>query len=476
MRRVRAVFGGGPWQDRANGGTGRRWRVVTVGKASKQKQKSRADKARRRAKRIAGRSAGASGWDESWSAAPPSLEEIAAEVIGGAIYEACQGNQAGAEEFIKILATEQVPGWTQTVSRHLARALRAGVSGAWRNGWQPAELSRYVARELGSVHALVVGAMMTSEMRGYPSATVDDRWATQVRLLDGNPWWDKDDDFLDPLARGADVTTVVALVHQLQHLPMLERLCPLPGEARAGGRVRSDADERVLSKIRALLAKAESTEFSEEAEALSARAQELMAKYSIDHALLAAATGSKEEPAGRRLMIDNPYEEPKASLLETIAGANRCRTIWHTALGMSTVVGFPADLDAVELLFTSLLVQANTAMLREGAKRDAHGRSRTRAFRQSFLIAYAVRIGERLSKVASHTERDAAAASPGSDLLPVLAARHRAVDDAMDEMFGGRLMSLSGGKRVTDSEGWYSGRAAADLATLHNREQVAPPG
>ena len=143
-----------------------------------------------------------------------------------------------------------------------------------------------------------------------------------------------------------------------------------PADRAAATRTPEPADERLLGKIRALLAKAESTEFAEEAEALSARAQELMAKYSIDHALLAAETGRTEKPGGRRIAVDNPYEAPKASLLQTVAQANRCRVVWSKELGLVTVIGFPADLDAVELLFTSLLVQANSAMLRAGAKRD----------------------------------------------------------------------------------------------------------
>ena len=248
-------------------------------------------------------------------------------------------------------------------------------------------------------------------------------------------------------------------------------------------------DDRLLGRIRALLAKAESTEFAEEAEALSGRAQELMAKYSIDHALLAAESGRKEEPGGRRIAVDNPYDGAKASLLQAVADANRCRVVWLKQLGLVTVIGFPADLDAVELLFTSLLVQANTAMLRTGAKRDAYGRSRTRAFRQSFLVAYAYRIGERLSEAAEHAEQEAvaeqaerapgdrgtqepASGSAGTDLVPFLAARHQAVDDAVDEMFGGNLTRHRTG-RATDAEGWDSGRAAADMATLHNRAQVA---
>jgi hypothetical protein len=249
----------------------------------------------------------------------------------------------------------------------------------------------------------------------------------------------------------------------------------------------------MLSRIRSLLAKAESTEFPEEAEALSARAQELMAKYSIDHALLAARAGNKEQPGGRRIAVDNPYEGPKVTLLNTVAEANRCRAVWSKDVGLVTVVGFPADLDAVELLFTSLLVQANAAMIRAGGKKDEFGRSRTRSFRQSFLISYAIRIGERLAEAAGHAEQEAVArqraarreatgedtaidaGSAGTDLVPFLAARRVAVDDTVDELFGSRL-TTGRAVRATDAEGWVSGRAAADLATLHNRGAVADAG
>jgi hypothetical protein len=55
--------------------------------------------------------------------------------------------------------------------------------------------------------------------------------------------------------------------------------------------------------------------------------------------------------------------------------------------------------------------------------------------------------------------------------VPFLAARQQAVDDAVDEMFGD---SLRRGRsvRATDAEGWASGRAAADLASLHNHPPV----
>ena len=388
---------------------------------------------------------------------------------------------------VEALAGHQrVLGSDATVSRVLVSYLRVSVSSAWRHGWQPAELVRHAGREKSDPHARMATDMIAGEMRGYAAATVDDRWLAQLSALRAEVWWGSDDAYLDRW-RGregdspqATLITAVELLFVLSHLPVLPQLCPLPGTVRPGaaagpgtaaGEERT-ADERILGKIRALLAKAESTEFAEEAEALSARAQELMAKYSIDHALLAAEAGRKDEPAGRRLPVDNPYEGPKVQLLEEVAKANRCRAVWYKNLGMSAVIGFPADLDAVELLFTSLLVQANTAMLRAGAKRDRYGRSRTRAFRQSFLMSYAIRIGERLAGATGDAERQVAAEASGRNLLPVLAARHQAVDDALDEMFGDRVSYHRTG-RVSDSEGWYSGRAAADIAALHGHREVA---
>jgi hypothetical protein len=443
-----------------------------VGKASRnRRQKKDKERQRRRAERAA---------DQGWSPGRqgiPSQQELIVTTVSWAVDAICSGDERDFTEYLKLLAVEQSPGWSQAVSREIAGFLRLSVTAAWRRGWQPAELVRHAGRELGDAHADMAVGMVAEEMRGYAPATVDDRWAAQVSALGAEVRWRGDAEFLSARSGepriGEPLRVAIELLHLLQHMPALERLCPLPGTARRGGPTAgSHADERIFGKIRALLAKAESTEFPEEAEALSARAQELMAKHSIDHALLAAQSGNKDKPAARRLPVDNPYESPKATLLHAVAHANHCRSVWQKAIGMSTVVGFPSDLDAVELLYTSLLVQANTAMLREGAKKDAYGRSRTRAFRQSFLIAYAYRIGVRLSQATVHAEKEAVAAAPGNDLVPVLKQRHEAVDHAVDELFGDGLIH-DRGSRATDAEGWASGLAAADMAVLHNREQVS---
>jgi hypothetical protein len=212
----------------------------------------------------------------------------------------------------------------------------------------------------------------------------------------------------------------------------------------------------MLTRIRALLAKAEATGYPEEAEALTAKAQELMARHSLDEALLAARTHRPDAPAACRIGVDAPYESAKAILLDAVASANRCRAVWNSDFGFSTVVGFDGDLEAVELLYTSLLVQGTTAMTRAEAGQRAGGRKRTKTFRQSFLMAYAHRLGERLEAVADEVVT--------ADLLPVLASRDVAVTDRAEEMFPRTTTTRVRG--VTDEAGWTHGRAAADSAQV----------
>ncbi len=215
-------------------------------------------------------------------------------------------------------------------------------------------------------------------------------------------------------------------------------------------------DPGVLHKVRSLLAKAESTTFPDEAEALSAKAQQLMDRHAIDRAVLAAAGGGDATPEGRTLVVEAPYARPKFQLLSELARANRCRAVWNTHSRVATVVGFP------DLLYTSLLVQGTRAMLAAGTGAD----SRTRSFRHSFLVAYAARIGQRLRAAAAATVQEAAEVH-GDALLPVLASREVAVDEHLADTFP-HLRTM----RVTarDPAGYAAGHAAADRARLGGGE------
>ncbi|WP_141247300.1 DUF2786 domain-containing protein, partial [Streptomyces albidoflavus] len=237
---------------------------------------------------------------------------------------------------------------------------------------------------------------------------------------------------------------------------------------RGGGRVgrappRTPGGEapenRMLGRIRALLAKAEATGYPPEAEALTAKAQELMARHSVDEAQLSAGrAGGADAPGARRISVDPPYETAKAILLDAVARANRCQAVWNEELAFSTVVGHEADLEPAELLYTSLLVQAATAMSRAEAAQRAGGRKRTKTFRQSFMLAYAHRLGDRLAETARAATETLAAA----DLFPVLAGRDLAVTEETRRLFPRTTTTRVRG--ADDRAGWDDGIRAADLA------------
>jgi Protein of unknown function (DUF2786) len=411
----------------------------------------------------------------------PSLLDEAEALASEAVRALARGDDAAFGLLVAELADRpDAPGWPLATGRCLTARLRRGVTLAWERGWQPADVVRYAARRRGARHGRLAADAIAAEMRAYSAATVAAQWREQLALIGAEVWWEDDDEHPDAWCEreGTDRAGFVAcgteLVHLLESLPKLASIGPPPGTPLRETPVRDGfegVDQRMLGKVRALLAKAESTEFPEEAEALSARAQELIARHSIDHALLAAETGDLGGPAGRRVAVDNPYDAPKAVLLTVVADANRCRAVWHRELGFSTVLGFPADLAAVEMLFTSLLVQATAAMVHAGPRRDARGRSRTRSFRHAFLNAYAARIGERLRDAAGEAANQAAADAGGKDLLPALAARDQAVEKAVDAMFPNLAKGRAGS--VSNYEGWVAGRAAADLASLNGRSEVS---
>lgn len=382
----------------------------------------------------------------------------------------------------------------------LATELLAAVERAWSRHWQPADVVRAVERNRSDRHARLVEHSIVAQLRTYSSADLPPRWQAQIDAMDPGPaarnaeatampTLDLGDTATDDAADGDPswalpghltgdrltrhlVAAIEALAY-LQVLPRLPKIGPLPGEP--AGRQRpvewSQVDSAVLQRVTALLAKAESTTFAEEAEALTTKAQQLMARHAIDMALVEATRRQRDGEAAqvasaRRVGVDDPYASPKAMLLQEIAEANRCRSVWSKDFGFSTVFGDEVDLDTTELLYTSLLVQSARAMLgtSPAGKADA---AKTRAFRQSFLVSFATRVGERLREAVADAVRATDVAD--SDLLPVLADREAAADRACDDAFPS---VRSASTTANSSEGWHAGRSAADRAHLDLSDRI----
>ncbi|MER5887438.1 DUF2786 domain-containing protein [Streptomyces sp. NPDC001941] len=365
-----------------------------------------------------------------------SADSVTARALAAALHVDGDG---GLDTGASLLAAD--PG----SDGELALRVDEFVRRAWERGWQPADVVRLVRRDLDEHHVLLVAAAIVRQTGTYK--VLPPRWVGQLDALPREVY---------AADRFSYATAVLELLRLLARLPALEPVGPVPGAPLTAAPVHGEP--RMLSRIRALLAKAEATNYPEEAEALTAKAQELMARHSVDEALLAARTHHPDAPAAVRIGVDAPYETTKAILLDAVASANHCRAVWNEGLGFSTVVGFEPDLEVVELLYTSLLVQGTAAMTRAEAGARKGGRKRTKTFRQSFLMAYASRIGDRLAAAAREATPDDA------DLLPVLASRDVAVSGRTEQMFPHTTSTRVRG--VSDLAGWQDGTAAAEGARI----------
>ncbi|MGA5703870.1 DUF2786 domain-containing protein [Peterkaempfera bronchialis] len=403
---------------------------------------------------------------------PPSVSALLDQLLRTLV----QADDEAIDAAASALAAADPPA----VSTALLAAAEGSVRRAWENGWQPADLARLVRRDLEPRHLALAVDAIAAEARHHPHTThPSPRWTAQLRDLDATVHWSGDDTHLAAFAahhrldRFTAIGTALELLRLTTRLP---RITPLttPTHSTPSTAAPTAPTTRMLTRIRALLAKAEATPFPEEAEALTAKAQHLATRHSIDEALLtttstSTTTAPAQTPTACRIGIDDPYAAAKAVLLDAVAAANRCRTIWSSDLGFSTVIGYEPDLTAVELLHASLLAQATAAMNRAADQHHRSGKSRrTRDFRQTFLVAFAGRIRTRLASAADQAARESAAdaadtADTSRRLLPVLAARELAVADATDRMFP---TTTSHRLRGSDPSGWEHGTAAADRARL----------
>jgi Protein of unknown function (DUF2786) len=361
---------------------------------------------------------------------------------------------------------------------HLDVLLIGSVTKLWEDGWQPPDLVHVVRREHTPRATRLISFLIRAETgRSNLFHDMPDEWAEQLSTL-GETLSEKQ------LARPIAAWQATERLHLpdllsdalrvLGTLRGLPRIQPLgdPPSRWATARLRSQprpsgagsgeqASTKTMATIRALLAKAEGTTFPAEAEAFAAKAQELMTRYSIDAALLDGRHGD-DLAAGvrsRRLHLDNPYAKEKVHLLATVAAVNGVQVVYTEAFGFATAVGFPADLDVTDMLFTSLLVQAARALIEAAA---VIGRGSSPAFRRGFWIAYSVRIGERLKDAKKQASTEAET-TYGTSLVPVMTERSEAVKSVTDQIFTRTKPMKS---RSVDSQGWYAGRAAADLASL----------
>lgn len=222
-----------------------------------------------------------------------------------------------------------------------------------------------------------------------------------------------------------------------------------------------------LDTVRKLLAKAERAATPQEAEAYSIKAQELMIRYSIDAAEIDATSERREAVTTRRIVLDG-YALAKAQVLAAVARNLSCDIVVSTSrrpggktTRVAVVHGHPADLEAFDLLATSLLLQATTAGTAAHKLTPwVHGKT----FRHNFLLGFAARVNQRMSAA-----REAAVSEVSTSTAVALVDRSAAVKAHVADTYG-KLHKTS--STLTDGESYRAGDEAGRRARLSSPTEL----
>ncbi len=238
----------------------------------------------------------------------------------------------------------------------------------------------------------------------------------------------------------------------------------------------TETPERLLDRVRKLLAQAEDDSVTPaEAQAFTAKAAELMAKYGIDRALLAADQPETDQPANRVLDIDNPWAREKAHLLCGLASALRCQAI---LLGSNRpgsrvhIFGYGSDIERADVLYTSVLIQMSHGLA--GASVPDWSSS-PRAWRRSWLLGFATAVIARVRQAEHGAVVAATVRQPGSSdrTALVLADRSLVIRQQVERAYPvtrkARVTYSGSGYRDGYSEGQRADLGGSRLATARGR-------
>ncbi|WP_053203988.1 DUF2786 domain-containing protein [Jiangella muralis] len=225
------------------------------------------------------------------------------------------------------------------------------------------------------------------------------------------------------------------------------------------------AGEATMRRIRALLNQAENAAATEhEAQTFREKAFELMATYGVEQAMLGADKPDRATPEGRNTYVYLPWAAEGVALLGGIAHALGCRPVLlRTQPGepkFVRVLGFASDLDRVEVLYNSLLVQMHAGLLSATVPDGANGR----AWRRSWLIGFVAEVSDRLTD-AEDRARQAATDNGGRRAEIILADRGTRVLELQSQEFPNLGKPRP---RTFIGTGLADGRAAGARADIGN--------
>lgn len=242
-----------------------------------------------------------------------------------------------------------------------------------------------------------------------------------------------------------------------------------------------DAKLPYAERIVKLLCKAESTDSAPEAEALTAKAQELMTHYGISDVLLAQAEGRQiqETVIEDSIVYSGTLHTARFDIGKAVARAQNCRVLITKMPKSNTkmhIIGFASDVRNAKLFDASVQLQASVAMRQWYDAQRTDGLSKMDKFkmRRQFLMSFAQGLSAKL-EVAKRAGVDGAVtdeaaragvseATARTSTELVLRTRTEQVNDWVDKTYGSTLRSVRrsyqhGGYGAADA-GYNAGKNA----------------
>lgn len=217
-----------------------------------------------------------------------------------------------------------------------------------------------------------------------------------------------------------------------------------------------DDKQSTLDKIRGILNKARNTPYPEEAQAFFDKATQLMARYSITESMLAER---RPDFVTKTEIELGKYAAHKEHLVVTVAQAFGCHVVRPGDQRIYALVGFETDLEMLEQLLSSLLLQLDTELL------TVKGYN-TKTARVNFAYSWCHRVAERIqSYYTDAIEEFEKKTGKSTDL--VLMSKQEQVAGWTEQFYGFRPQYRTQSRRFNyDALARKKGTEAADRADI----------
>ena len=225
--------------------------------------------------------------------------------------------------------------------------------------------------------------------------------------------------------------------------------------------------ERYSQKIAQLLAMAERTAFEGERELLTAKAEELMAKWGVEAAVLNETAATREGVVNVEVLrYSGAYAEVHRRFAGRVALAMGLKVYYSTEVTTAVTTGrfwrtmravaFPSDIERFKQLYASLDLQMMSALQLWWEDAPQQVREDGRLARVGFINGFSNRLAERLFEVTQRVRSE----TPGAALV----LRNRDVE-VLQEF---NKLNLTKHREANNNHaiGARAGRSAANLADL----------